>query len=217
MANPKAMASVLGELLSGLQQQQQGRKLSTVALLPLWRRAVGEYTARHAVPVRVRGNMLFVIADSAALAEQLRVMAPGLLERLSLYAGRTFSSLHIERIGKLPRMLDQDLDAATEPAPAQGLPHPARASQSQRLIVRTVGTKASSEAQPGILPAETVATSAAPLPQADSQATRLEPTLEPTLEASLETSLETSLESLRPELRSAIRLALLARQKRSPT
>lgn len=120
MSQPKPMADVLGKVLSGLQQQERDNQISVLALQPLWKRAVGDFPAKHSAPVKVRGRMLFIVVDSPALAEQLLHMAPALLERLSIYARRTFASLHIERIGPLPKSMRSAENASDSSAGGSG-------------------------------------------------------------------------------------------------
>lgn len=52
-----------------------------------WREIAGEEVACHADPVRLRGGVLVVRAESGAWATQLRYLAPRLLERAQQVLG----------------------------------------------------------------------------------------------------------------------------------
>ena len=58
-----------------------GRPLSA-AVATAWRRAVGERVARRALPVRQRGDTLFVRVATSSWLHELQMLTPNILESL---------------------------------------------------------------------------------------------------------------------------------------
>ena len=60
-----------------------------------WEELVGSSVARHTRPVRLAGGTLVVAVDQPAWATQLRVLAPGILERLTERTGEVIDQLEV--------------------------------------------------------------------------------------------------------------------------
>jgi predicted nucleic acid-binding Zn ribbon protein len=60
-----------------------------------WEELVGAAVARHARPLRLEGGALVVAVDQPPWATQLRVLAPGILARLTEETGERFDHLQV--------------------------------------------------------------------------------------------------------------------------
>ena len=63
------------------------RRLREAEIFLEWERAVGPRIARHSRPAYVRGGRLTIIVDSPAWSQQLSLLRPELLRRISAVAG----------------------------------------------------------------------------------------------------------------------------------
>jgi predicted nucleic acid-binding Zn ribbon protein len=76
----------------------EGGPTSAVVLGTLfsrWEELVGPAVARHARPIRLEGGSLIVAVDQPPWATQMRVLAPGILERLREETGERLDRLEV--------------------------------------------------------------------------------------------------------------------------
>lgn len=102
-AKPESLGPVMHSLLARLGYQKRS---SALFAMTVWRHAVGEAVARHAVPERVERDVLHVVVDGAAWANELRWMEGTLVSQLNAACGRPVVSRLRFRIGTLPSPLD---------------------------------------------------------------------------------------------------------------
>lgn len=92
-AGPRAGATIpISESLSAVVERltppgEQARPGIAASVFTRWEQAVGPTVAAHAVPVRVEGSTLVVVADQPAWATQLRHLAPELLAKIAAVCG----------------------------------------------------------------------------------------------------------------------------------
>ncbi|MGH9917915.1 MAG: DUF721 domain-containing protein [Nitrososphaerales archaeon] len=60
-----------------------------------WEELVGPAVARHATPVRLEGGTLVVAVDQPPWATQVRVLAPGIVARISEQTGHLLDRLEV--------------------------------------------------------------------------------------------------------------------------
>ncbi|HLW44833.1 MAG TPA: DUF721 domain-containing protein [Acidimicrobiales bacterium] len=65
------------------------------AVFSRWEELVGPAVARHAKPLRLDGGTLVVAVDQPAWATQVRVLAPGILARLTEQTGERLERLDV--------------------------------------------------------------------------------------------------------------------------
>lgn len=60
-----------------------------------WEELVGPAVARHTRPLRLEGGTLVVAVDQPPWATQVRVLAPGILSRLTEHTGEPLDQLEV--------------------------------------------------------------------------------------------------------------------------
>jgi len=90
-------------LVSILRERGLVGRLKEYRLFSRWEDIVGDTIARHARPVSVRGNRLYLAVDSSAWSQQLSQLKPELLEKINLNLGREAVKDITFRLGGMER------------------------------------------------------------------------------------------------------------------
>jgi hypothetical protein len=99
-SRPEPVGALIDSVMGRLGYRKRAPALFAMAV---WDQAVGGTVARHAVPERVDRDVLHVVVDGAAWADELRWMESALVAQLNAACGRTAVSRLRFRIGTLPR------------------------------------------------------------------------------------------------------------------
>lgn len=76
------LASILNNINGGM-----GRTIRSCGLLSLWGRVVDERVGKHTEPIKIKGQVLYVLADSSTWAQELSFFKRELIERFNAQAG----------------------------------------------------------------------------------------------------------------------------------
>jgi predicted nucleic acid-binding Zn ribbon protein len=82
----KPVGSVLGRVLRNCRVTQ--KDVEALKIFSLWPEVVGESVARHARPVRVNNQRLFVEVDDPVWLAQLRLMRLDIVDRVEQMIGK---------------------------------------------------------------------------------------------------------------------------------
>lgn len=75
--------------------RSRGSAAAMGTIFSRWEELIGPSVARHTKPLRLAGGTLVVAVDQPAWATQLRVLAPGILERLTERTGEVIEQLEV--------------------------------------------------------------------------------------------------------------------------
>lgn len=108
---PSSISEILCETTNKL---RMGDKLKRYSLWDRWPEIVGKDIARHARPVRWRGNVLVVRVEHPTWIQELGFLKPEILEKLrGSLKGAPIKDIRFE-IGTLPPMEEQGADEKVE-------------------------------------------------------------------------------------------------------
>jgi hypothetical protein len=99
MKQASRAGSIADELLTS---QGYARKLKEHRAWVVWEKVVGPQIAQHAKPLRIRDGILEVRVDQPIWMQQLRMMAPQILQRLNQALGEELIRDLFWKRGRLP-------------------------------------------------------------------------------------------------------------------
>lgn len=105
MKQASRAGSIANDLLSS---QGYGRKLKEHQAWLVWEKVVGPQIAHHAKPLRIRDGVLEVRVDQPIWMQQLRMMAPQILQRLNQALGEELIRELFWKRGQLPEEIPQE-------------------------------------------------------------------------------------------------------------
>jgi hypothetical protein len=108
---PSRFADLTGKALA---RPELMRRLFGTQALKRWSEAVGELLASKSAPEKVEKGVLWVIVDTSAWAQEMRMHSSEILAKLNEISPEAFTSLRI-RVGKIDRGGGEESDAPLVP------------------------------------------------------------------------------------------------------
>jgi hypothetical protein len=135
-------ASRAGNILTQvLNAQGMEQKFREYRAWEIWEQVVGPQIASHARPLRMREGVLEVRVDQPIWMQQLRLMAPEILQKLNRALGEELIRDLFWRRGTLTK------EELVEPSPSPIKPLPKLTAQEQKAISETTSTILDEELQ----------------------------------------------------------------------